>query len=80
MASLAHRPLQLSDGRVGDTDHHLRCIADYDHVLAVLRSAVKHHHDKGRTCERTDEVLKNYRLRAIAAERRLTQLAKESDA
>ncbi len=36
--SLQRNPLRAEDGYVGDIDHHRRCIADYDHVLAVLRA------------------------------------------
>ncbi len=35
---LERSPLRREDGHVGDLDHHRRCIADYDHVLAVLRA------------------------------------------
>jgi hypothetical protein len=35
-----------------------------------------HVHDKGRTCERTDEVLENYRRRALAAEMELARVRK----
>src|SRR3546814_13538721 len=44
--SLEHAPLHPEDGEVGDIDHHLRCIENYDHVLDVLKAD---HLDRKRT-------------------------------
>lgn len=44
-----------------------------------MGAAEQYHHDKGRSCERTDEVLENYRRRAVEAERRLAELSDRAE-
>lgn len=52
-------------------------------LLSVLTldedGAAKFHHDKGRDCARTEEVLDNYRHRALVAEAECLRLRKLLD-